>query len=162
MHFGFSYTGLAFLIMIFIPNLIWSKNKPENYDIYAEKENKALLISERAGEVSVTALILSFSDFNPQGANPWLLWLIAAFALMVLYEIFWVRYFKSERTMKDFYTGILGVPVAGATLPVISVLLIAVYGKNPFLFAAGAVLGVGHIGIHICHKKEIADNDIGD
>ena len=74
---------------------------------------------------------------------------------MVLYEIYWIRYFRSGKTMKDFYSGILGIPVAGATLPVVSVLLIAVYGKNPFLFAAGIILGIGHIGIHLQHRREI-------
>lgn len=27
MHFGFSYTGLLFLLMLTIPNLIWTKNQ---------------------------------------------------------------------------------------------------------------------------------------
>ena len=75
---------------------------------------------------------------------------------MVLYEIFWIRYFRSEKTMKDFYGSLLGIPVPGATLPVIAVLLVAVYGKNPYLFAAGVILGIGHIGIHLGHRKEAA------
>ena len=27
-HFGFSYIGLIFLLMLMLPNIIWSKNKP--------------------------------------------------------------------------------------------------------------------------------------
>ena len=57
--------------------------------------------------------------------------------------------------MKDFYSSFLGVPVAGATLPVLAVLLLAIYGKNPFLLIAGIVLGIGHIGIHLMHRKEL-------
>ena len=102
---------------------------------------------------------LVFKDFNPQGVNIRLLWLGGAFALMVLYEIFWARYFRSEKTMKDFYRSLLGIPVAGATLPIAAVLLIAVYGRNPFLFAAGIVLGTGHVGIHLAHRKEIEKTD---
>lgn len=64
--------------------------------------------------------------------------------------------------MKDFYSSYAGVPVAGATLPVIAVLLLAVYGKNPFLFAAGVVLGIGHIGIHLMHKKELVGKEKDD
>ncbi len=30
-HIGFSYTGLIYLLMLFIPNIIWSKNLPKNY-----------------------------------------------------------------------------------------------------------------------------------
>jgi cytochrome bd-type quinol oxidase subunit 2 len=158
MHFGFSYVGLIFLLMLFVPNFFWTKHKPEGYDEYAKNENKLLLLLERIGEVAVSCLVLIFSDFNVQGLNTWLIWLAAAFVFMVLYEVFWVRYFRSEKTMKDFYRSLLGIPVAGATLPVIAVLLIAVYGKNPFLFAAGIVLGIGHIGIHLMHRKEVREN----
>ena len=30
MHFGFSYIGLIFLLMLFIPNFFWTKNKPKD------------------------------------------------------------------------------------------------------------------------------------
>lgn len=153
MHFGFSYIGLIFLVMLFVPNSFWSKNKPKDYDRFAVNENKILLAFERIGEAAVTCLLLIFSDFNIR-RELWALWLAAAFVLMALYEIFWIRYFKSEKTMKDFYSSILGIPVAGATLPVIAVLFISVYGRNPILFAAGLVLGIGHIGIHLWHRKE--------
>ena len=85
MHFGFSYTGLLLLLMLFVPNLYWTKNKPADYDQYAPHENKVLLCMERAGEVLVTGLLLVFRDFNIQGFEPRLLWLASAFALMVLY-----------------------------------------------------------------------------
>lgn len=154
MHFGFSYVGLIFILMLMVPNLIWTKNQPKDYKKYAGNENKILGLLERIGEACVSVLLLIFSDFNFHGFRWWALWLLGAFLFMVLYEIYWVRYFKSEKTMKDFYSSILGIPVAGATLPVIASGLLAVYGKNPFLMAATIVLGVGHIGIHINHKKE--------
>lgn len=145
--------------MLFVPNFFWTKHKPEGYDEYAKKESRLLLAFERAGEAAVSCLLLIFSDFNYRGLNLWLLWLCSSVCLMILYEIYWIRYFRSEKTMNDFYSSILGIPVAGATLPVISVLLIAVYGGNPFLFAAGIILGIGHIGIHLSHKKEINENE---
>ena len=159
LHFGFSYIGLIFLLMLFIPNFFWTKNKPKGYDEYAKSENKLLLILERIGEVAVSCLVLIFSDFNPQGLSIWLLWLVASFGLMILYELYWIRYFRSEKAMKDFYSSYFCVPVAGATLPVLSVLLIAIYGKNPFLFSAGIILGIGHIGIHLMHKKELTGRE---
>ena len=61
--------------------------------------------------------------------------------------------------MRDFYSSLLGIPVAGATLPVVAVLLLAVYGRNPILFAAGIVLGIGHIGIHRNHQKEVLQGE---
>ena len=135
MQFGFSYVGLVFLIMLMVPNLLWT--------------------FERVGEVLVSAAALVFADFNWKPWSAWSWWLVAAFILMVLYEVFWVRYFRGEKTMQSFYSSLLGIPVAGATLPVLAFLLLAVYGKNPVLGAAVLILGIGHIGIHWMHKKEI-------
>ena len=76
MHFGFSYVGLVFLVMLFVPNLLWTKHQPKDYAQYASKENKILLALERIGEVTVTALVPVFRDFNVQGRDLRLLWLI--------------------------------------------------------------------------------------
>lgn len=155
MHFGFSYVGLIFLAMLMIPNWVWTKNQPEDYDKYVINENKILLVFERIGEVTVSALCLIFSDFNIGVISVWSIWLLAAFLLMTLYEIYWIRYFMSSKTMEDFYSSILGIPVAGATLPVAAFFLLAIYGKNIFLGIAVIILGIGHIGIHLNHRKEI-------
>ena len=155
MHFGFSYVGLIFLVMLMLPNIIWTKNQPKDYEKYVVNENKVLLALERIGEVLVSCLALVFSDFNikPWSNSSW--WLVGAFALMVLYEIYWIRYFRSEKTMQDFYSSILGIPVAGATLPVLAFLLLAIYGRNIALGVSVLILGIGHIGIHLMHRKEI-------
>ena len=155
MHFGFSWVGLIFLVMLFVPNLIWTRHQPKDYAQYAKNENKVLLALERTGEVLVSALVLIFRDFNVRGLSPWLLWLIAALLLMLLYEAFWLRYFRSEKTMRDFYGPLFHIPVPGASLPVIAALCIAVYGGNPFLLLAGILLGIGHIGIHLRHRNEV-------
>ena len=155
MNFGFSYVGLLFLLMLMIPNIIWSKNKPKDYDTYVKNENKILVMFERFGEVLVTCLSLIFADFNINQISKWSIVLLVAFLLMILYEIYWVRYFKSEKTMKDMYSSLLGVPVAGATLPVFAFFLLGIYGRNILLIIATMILGIGHIGIHINHQKEI-------
>ncbi len=159
MHFGFSYVGLIYLVMLMLPNILWTKNQPKDYDKYARNENKILLALERIGEVLVSCAAVIFSDFNINSWSPWSLWLVASFVLMVLYEVFWIRYFRSEKTMKDFYGSLLGIPVPGASLPVAAVLLLAVYGRNPFLFMSGIILGIGHIGIHLCHRREINNKE---
>ena len=102
-----------------------------------------------------TCCVLIFSDFNLQGMSKWTLWLAAAFVLMVMYEVWWVRYFKSERKLADFYSSFLGVPVAGATLPVIAFFLLGIYGKVIWMLIACVILGIGHIGIHLQHRNEI-------
>ena len=82
-HLGFSYTGVILLTMLFIPNIIWVHRKPEGYS--PKKENKLLLVFERAGEVLTTTCALIFDDFNPRPWTPWSWWLIAAMVLMALY-----------------------------------------------------------------------------
>lgn len=155
MNFGFSYVGLIYLLMLFIPNILWSKNKPKDYEKYVVNENKILLMFERIGEVIVSCFVLIFSDFNINEITLWSLWLFVSFVFMILYEIYWVRYFKSKRLLKDFYSSLLGIPVVGATLPVVAFLLLGIYGKNIFLIISAIILGIGHIGVHIIHYNEI-------
>ena len=142
MHFGFSYVGLIYLLMLFIPNIKWTKNKPKDYDQYAENENKVLLALERIGEVLTSAVVLIFSDFNLKRWTLWCLWLVASFVLMILYELYWHRYFRSEKTMRDQYSSFCGFPVAGATLPVIAFFFLGIYGINVWLIIASIILGI--------------------
>ena len=154
MRFGFSYVGLIYLIMLTLPNILWTRNRPKDYEKYAGNENRILVALERAGEVLVSCLALIFSDFNIRHWSGWSWWLGFSLLLMVCYELYWLRYFRSEKTMEDFYSSFLGVPVAGATLPVAAFFLLAVYGRNPALMAAVVILGIGHIGIHLTHRGE--------
>ena len=155
MQLGFSYVGFVFLLMLMIPNIFWKNNQPKNYEVHVEHENKLLLVLERTGEALVSCLLIVSKSLNIEVISPWILWLVGAFILMVLYEVYWIRYFKSERTMKDFYSSLLGIPVAGATLPVFACILLSIYGKLPILFVASIILGIGHIGIHFQHSKEL-------
>lgn len=132
-HFGFSNIGFIFLLMLMLPNIIWSKNKPKDYDKYVKNENKVLLLFERMGEMLVTCFSLIFSDFNISKISKGSSMLLIAFILIILYEIYWIRYFKGNKTMKDMYSSLLGIPVAGATLPVVAFLLLGIYGRNMFL-----------------------------
>lgn len=152
-HLGFSYVGLVFLLMLIIPNLVWSKHQPADYS--PQNENKVLLLFERAGQVLVSCTALIFKDFNLRPWSLWSLWLVAAVLLMLLYEAWWVRYFKGPKTLANFYSSFWGVPVAGATLPIAAFFLLGIYGRVIWLLMATAVLGVGHIGIHLQHRREI-------
>ncbi len=157
-HFGFSYTGLIFLLMLFIPNILWTKHKPKNYEKYVENENKILLFFERIGEILVCGISLIFSDFNLRELNIWSVWFIFAVVAMLLYEAYWIRYFHSKQEMTDFYSSFLGIPVAGASLPVAAFFFLGIYGANFFMLAATIVLGIGHIGIHLSHRREVSAN----
>ena len=86
MNFGFSYIGLLFLCMLMIPNMLWTKNQPKDYEKYVVNESKILLLFERCGEVLVTCVSLIF------------------------------------------------------------------------MIVSVVILGIGHIGIHLNHKKEVTDH----
>lgn len=154
-HFGFSYVGFIYLLMLFIPNILWTKHKPADYEQYVQRENKVLQMLERIGEVSVCCCVLLFSDFNIRTDSVWCIWLLLSFLLMLLYEAYWVGYFRSEKNMSDFYRSFCGFPAAGATLPVCAFFLLGIYGSNVFLLVADTILGIGHICIHLQHRNEI-------
>lgn len=154
-HLGFSYMGLIFLLMLIIPNLIWTKHQPKEYS--SQNENQVLLVFERVGQVLVVCTALIFSDFNLRPWSTWTLWLMAAVVLMLVYEGWWVRYFNSQKTLADFYSSFCGIPVAGATLPVAAFFLLGIYGKVVWLLISTVILGVGHIGIHLQHRKDLDD-----
>lgn len=150
-HLGFSYMGFFFLLLLFIPNIIWTKKMPQGYT--AENENRILLFLERAGEALVCCCALIFSDFNLKPWSSWSWWLAASIALMAMYELWWIRYFRSERRLEDFYSSFAGIPLAGATLPVAAFFLLGIYGKIIWMPLAAVILGIGHIGIHRQHSK---------
>lgn len=152
-HVGFSYVGLLFLLMLFIPNIIWARDQSATKPIQAE--NKILGLLERIGQALVTTIALIFSDFNPNGWSLWTLWLVAAVIFMVMYEAWWIRYFRSKKTITDFYSSFAGVPVAGATLPIIAFFLLGIYGQVIWMLLAVLILGIGHIGIHLQHRKAL-------
>ena len=150
MNFEFSLIGLLFLIMLFVPNILWTRFQPNGYDEFSQNENRVLLALERIGQVTVVV----FSLFC--GAKfSFSLLLAIAFILMVLYELYWIKYFKSNHTMKDMFDDFFKIPVPGATLPVLAFFFLGIYANNIFLVISTIILGIGHIGIHFNHKKEI-------
>ena len=154
-HFGFCYVGLIYLLMLFTPNIIWAKNKPADYDKYAANESKVLLLFERAGEVLLSIGALIFSDCNIRTDSIWCLWLLLSFLFMVFYELYWIRYFKSSKTMADQYSTFLIFPVAGASLPCLAFFALGIYGTNIFLIISSIIMTIGHVGIHLAHKREV-------
>ncbi len=149
-NFGFSYVGAAFLVALFVPNLIWAaRAKPEGYD--ASGEPVVLRWLERIGQVLTTATALLLSDTDVAAPSPWTAWLVAAILLMLAYEACWIRYFRGPRTMTEFYRPFLGIPVPLASLPVTAFVLLGVYGRVIPLIVSAVVLGVGHVGIHVVH-----------
>ena len=150
MNFDFSFVSLLFLIMLFVPNVIWSKHQPKDYEIYSGNENRILFAFERVGQILVTV----FSLFCGARFHFSLL-LILGFVFMMLYELAWIRYFRGRNTMKDMYSDFLKIPIPLATLPVLAFFLLGITANNIFLVVSSIILGIGHIGIHLEYKKRI-------
>ena len=155
MQFGFSIVGVVFLAMLFIPNIKWAKSQPPGYEEISKHESKALLMLERIGQVLTTCAAVVF--VCPQGFSlPWLLWLIVAFLLLILYEIAWARYFKSGEKLDGMYQPLGPIPVPIATLPVAAFALLGIWYQSPVAVIAAFILGIGHIGIHLGHLRELS------
>ncbi len=162
-QFGFCFSGLILLVMLFVPNIIWAcGKKPKGYEQAKACENRILLVFERIGEIAATVSLLIFPSINPLIIKlpdgiyfRWrlLIWL-AAWVLMILYACYWIKYFRSPRTMKDMYSSFAGFPVAGATLPVFALLLLGMYSGNFIVTVSALVLGIRHIGIHLFERKK--------
>ena len=153
-HFGFSYVGVIYLLMLFIPNIAWSKRQPEGYDELSKHESPTLLALERIGEVATSCAAVVF--VCPRGYSmPWLLWVLAAFALMLLYEAAWIRYFRGGNRLVDMYVPLGPIPIPLASLPVVAFFLLGIWYESPVAIIAAIVLGIGHIGIHLGHLREL-------
>lgn len=153
---GFSWIGALFLVALFVPNGIWARRKPDGYDELAAREPRALVVLERAGEVLTSVCAAIFSSTNPHAPiDAWTGWLVFAIACMFLYEAAWRQYFSDGQVLEGMYGSLLGIPVPLASLPVAAFILLGIYGRALPLIAAGMVLGVGHIGIHLLHKREL-------
>ena len=44
MNFGFSYVGLIYLVMLFVPNFFWTNNQPKDYDKYVVNEKRDCIV----------------------------------------------------------------------------------------------------------------------
>lgn len=154
MQLGFSIIGVVFLAMLFIPNIEWAKSQPRGYEEISRHENKTLLVLERIGQALTTCTAVVF--VCPQGFSlPWLLWLIAAFVLMLLYEVAWARYFREGERLDCMYQPLGPIPVPIASLPVVAFILLGIWYQSPLTVIAAVILGIGHIGIHLDHLHEL-------
>ena len=150
-HIGFSFTGLLFLVFLFIPNLLWLRRQPA--DARPPKENRALLLMERGGQAATTASLLLFRDYDPAGLQPRLIWYALAVVSMGLYLFCWARYFTGGQTMALFYGPLWFIPYPLAALPVFAGLMLGLYSRVGILFLSNILLGIGHIGIHMQHDQ---------
>jgi len=152
--FAFSPLGAAYLAMLFIPNALWARLRCKDADLAAPNENQLLLALERVGQGTTTMAVL-FAPASDSPGTPRLVCLGASLLAMVLYELSWLRYFRTDRSVADLYRSLGPVPLPLALLPVLGFLLLALYEVHVVLLGAVVILGVGHIGIHRQHARRL-------
>jgi hypothetical protein len=154
LSFSFSWLGTAYLAMLFVPNLLWARLRNERADTASPKENSLLIALERVGQAGTTiaALVAPESESPRTGRFTCL---AASFLAMILYELSWLRYFRSDRTAASLYRSLGPVPLPLAVLPVLGFLLLAVFEVHLPLLGAVVVLGIGHVGIHWNHARRL-------
>lgn len=154
MELGFSVIGLGMLVMLLVPNILWARKAPRGYVVAARGERRSLKVLERTGQVAVSASAVMFTC--PQGFSlPWLLWLVPALASMVAYEAAWVRHLGGTPTIRTMYQPLGPIPMPLATLPVAAFALYGIWQQSPVTLIATGLLGLGHIGIHLDHLREL-------
>lgn len=141
----FSLLGLVYVLLLLVPNLLWFKN----HSISQKKENKVFVLLEKSGQIMVIFCLLFFSNTTFTLHSMWTLWLAFSLFFMILYLIWWIRYFKSEQTEEDLVRPFLGIPLAGAVLPLISFILLGIYANSLPLIISAIIFGIGHIGVHL-------------
>ena len=150
---GFSFVGLVYLILMFAPNILWMRAAKEPPKLI--KEPVALVWMERIGQVGIVVCALMFRDYDRLTLSPRLFLLFGAFLLLILYDLWWLRCFKNGLREEDLYSTFLGIPIAGAILPVAGLLLLGLYGGVIWTILASVILGAGHIPISYLNWKDL-------
>ena len=65
--FGFCITGVVFLLMLFVPNIMWTRKGNQSDTLKVQKKkNKVLLMFERIGQVIVSTSLVIFQHLIPK------------------------------------------------------------------------------------------------
>lgn len=151
MNLGFSYIGLVYLLMLFIPNIMFMKNIPSDYNNISE--SRILAFFEKLGQALITVSLLIFENINFKEISYIYIFLFISFVLMILYELCWTRYFRNNKKFEYFYKSFIKIPIPLATLPPLAFLFLGIYGFNIIIIISTIIFGIGHIGIHLNHFK---------
>ncbi len=146
-------------IMLFTPNTLWTKRKPENYGKYAQRENKVLLAFERVGEVLVCARVLIFWISISGGQS-------GSYGLRPpFYACFYMKRtgFGISGATGQWRTSTAALPVSPWLALRFRCVHFSFWGStaNIFLLISTVLPGIGHIGIHIQHRNQILQKNQG-
>ncbi len=150
---GFSLVGFVCLCMLLVPNILWMRAQKEPTKQRAEPPALAWL--ERIGQAGIVACALIFCDYDRVAWSPRYLLLASALLLLVLYDLWWLRYFRGARREADLYRPLLGLPLAAAVLPGAAFFLLGAFGAVVWMMLSSVLFAAGHIPIAYRHRNEL-------
>lgn len=136
MQYGFSYMGFLFALLVVGPSFYWINLK--GYEGYWARKSGIFQGMERIGLTASLCVMLIFRNYNYQGVNGWLLFLVLAWIFLLLYELHWILCRKR---------GQLPVVLGRVPMTVLSglaLLFLGIYGRSLYLVLSALLYGVGH------------------
>jgi hypothetical protein len=139
---GFSYIGLAILLIIFAPNLLYIKYSPK--DIPGNMKDVSILFTalERAGQAAFfIILILSKNNYQNIKVN---MWFVLMMLSIVIYYGLWIRYVVKGKYFSLLFSPLWIIPIPMAIFPVLAFGFAALLGKSIYLGITVVVFAIGH------------------
>ena len=138
MEYGFSVMGFLFVVFLLLPSFYWV-NLPD-YDRYRSEKQGIFQGIERIGLTASICIAMIFRNFNYQGFQFRLFFLILAWAALLLYELHWMVCVR--RKIPPVSVGKLSMTVLSPA----ALVLLGIYGNAWWLVLTAVVYGIGHVG----------------
>lgn len=155
--YRFSPLGVAYLCLLFIPNILWARRQRASPKVAAARESPVLALFERVGQAMTTmaAVVEPAARHAGPARVMCLMCLMVSIVAIALYEVAWLQYFRAPIGSASIYSKLGPIPQPLAILPVLGFSLLALYQEHWVLVVSVLTLGVGHIGIHVVHAREL-------
>ena len=132
--------GLIIMLIILIPNIIYAFSGKQIKNNY---KNKALNILEQIGRYGTMVLMIfniGLPEFGFWAKSGFVIWVIFIPALILLYLIVWVLYFKIPKKASTWF-------ILLAIIPGVIFILHGILLRHVLLCIFGAVFSAAHIVI---------------
>ena len=130
-----SWFGLGIVLLLLIPNAVYAA---ANKNTQPPRTSRILGLAEQAGRYGCMFLMIfhaGLTEFGFASAEGFIAWLAGTGALLVLYWVFWLLYFRAA---KPRYALPLAVQWAVLLAGVLTVAIFGMYGEGyvekPFIY----------------------------
>jgi len=139
---GFSSIGLAIILIIFAPNLLYIKYSPKDIPDDLRAVSGVFTALERVGQTAFfIILILSKNNYQNIKINIWFVLMVIS---ITVYYGLWIRYITKGKYFSLLFKPIWRIPIPMAIFPVLAFGFAALLGKSIYLGLAIVVFAIGH------------------